>query len=59
MEIHRVDQSCSENEENLIESNTRKRQGSARKNIMKTHRGEDSSESNQGKENLIESDKKK
>ena len=59
VEIHRVDQSCSENEENLIESNTRKRQGSARKNITKTHRGENSSENNQGKEKLIESCKRK
>ena len=59
MEIHRVDKSCSENEENLIESNTRKRQGSSRKNITKTHRGENSSENNQGKEKLIESCKRK
>ena len=48
-EIHHVD------EENLIESNTRKRQGFARKITTKTHRGEN----NQGKEKLIESCKRK
>ena len=39
VEIHRVDQCCSENKETLIESNTRKRQGSARKKHYENTQG--------------------